>query len=100
MDEKSVARREELVRIVESVDDILKSKSWQYLREHVFDPLEERLNRQLLAEAKKPVVEPDKIYVLQGELANAKRYDLINYAEKCKRELEGLKLKLNESNLT
>lgn len=95
MQEQLTARREELVRIVESIDDILRSKSWHLLRDRVFDPLEESLNRQLLSEAKKPTVEPEKIYVLQGELANAKRYDLATYAEKCKRELEAIKNQLN-----
>lgn len=93
--EELTARRAELVRTVEAIDEILKSKQWQTLRELVFGPLEARLERLMIVEAKKPQIEPDKIYVLQGELANAKRYDLAIYAEKCKKELEGIKRELN-----
>lgn len=88
------ARRAELIRIVEAIDGVLKEKNWHVLREYVFDKLEESLTRQLLAEAKSSNVEVSKLHTLQGELANAKRYDLATYAEKCKKELEGIKLNL------
>lgn len=100
MEEQLNTRRAELVRVVEAIDSILSNKEWHILRERVFEPLEVKLNRELLAEAKKPKLELEKIYVLQGELATAKRYDLALYAEKCKRELEGIKNKFNESNIT
>lgn len=92
--DKLNARRAELVKTVEAIDGVLKSRDWHVLREMMFDGLVERLERQLLTEAKKPKVEADKIYFLQGELATAKRFDLASYAEMCKKELEGIKLNL------
>lgn len=92
--EKLIARRAELLKLVGAIDEVLRSKGWQVLREMVFEELVDRLDRQLLAEAKKPVLEIEKIYILQGEIANAKRYDLIAYADKCRKELEGIKLNL------
>lgn len=92
--DKLNTRRAELVKTVEAIDGVLKSRDWHVLREMMFDELVERLERQLLTEAKKPKVETDKIYFLQGELATAKRFDLASYAEMCKKELEGIKLNL------
>lgn len=88
-------RQTELVKIIESVNEVLKNKGWQTLKELVFDKAVARIDRLLLAEAKKPKVEEDKIYHLQGELTWAKRYaDLKSYAEMLKKELEGINLKL------
>lgn len=92
--DKLIARREELILTVEAIDELLHSRPWQTLRELVFTPLEERLERQILAEAKRPDIETKNLYVLQGELANARRYDLPAYAERCKKELEGIKINL------
>lgn len=90
-------RQSELVLIIESANEVLNTKAWQTLKELVFDGVDERLDRQLLAEAKKPVIEADKIYFLQGESAQARRLDLKRYAEMCQRELEGIK---NNQNAT
>ena len=88
-------RHTELVRTIEAIDEVLRSKGWQTLKELVFDKVVARLDRLLLSEAKKTKVEEDKIYHLQGELAWARRYsDLKSYAEMLKKELEGINLKL------
>lgn len=93
MKEQLIARRIELVRTIEAIDEVLRSKGWQVLREE-FEKLAELKERQLLVEAKKPVIEEGKIYFLQGELAVAKRYDLATYQDKLKKELEGIKINL------
>lgn len=93
MDEQLIARHSELNLIVETIDLLLASKEWRILREKVFDEAVEKVERQILSEAK-GAVDINKIYSLQGELIALKRYDLANYAEKCKKELEGIKLNL------
>lgn len=92
--DKLRTRQAELIRIVEAIDEVLKNRSWQVLKEIMFDEIVLRIERQLLAEAKKPRIESELIYTLQGELATAKRYDLATYAERLKKELEGIKLNL------
>lgn len=88
-------RQTELIRIIESVDEVLRTKGWQTLKELIFDKRVESIERQLMAEAKMDEVVPKKLYKLQGELLGAKRYsDLRSYAEVLKKELEGIKLKL------
>ncbi len=94
MDDQLIARQSELIQIVETIDVLLGSREWKILREKVFNGLEERLERQILSEAKETEVSLNKLYTLQGELRAVKRYDLANYAEKCKKELEGIKIKL------
>lgn len=85
-------RQTDLIRILEAIDLVLKDKGWQTLKELVFDGIVERLERQLLTEAKKPVIEAEKIYFLQGEMAWARRYsDLKSYAEMLQKELQGIK---------
>ncbi len=91
--EKLIARRAELVQRVEAIDEVIRSKGWQVLRKE-FEGRESVLERQLIVEAKKSPVEVEKIYFLQGELAENKRFDLPHWQEKIKKELEGIKLNL------
>lgn len=84
-------RQNELIKILEAIDALLKVKAWQTLKELVFDGVVERLDRQLLSEAKKPEIEVSKIYFLQGEMAWARRYaDLKSYAGMLENELKGI----------
>lgn len=88
-------RQTQLIRVIEAIDEVLKDKGWQTLKELVFDGLVESKKGQLLIEATRPELDERKIFHLQGELAWAKRYgDLRSYAEMCKKELEGIKRKL------
>lgn len=91
--DKLIARRAELIQIVEAIDRIIRSKDWQVLRE-TFEGRAEILERQMLTEAKKPIVEPEKIYFIQGELSENKRYDLASWQAKLKKELESIKINL------
>lgn len=85
-------RQRDLIEIIEAIDEVLKTKGWQTLKTLVFDEDVERLERQLLSEAKKTGVDIVKIYVLQGELAQSKRRnDLKSYAEMLRKELQGIK---------
>lgn len=88
-------RQTTLVKVVESIDELLKTKAWQNLKELVFDSLVERIEARLLNEAKADPLNPGLMLKLQGELNWARRYsDLRSYAETLKKELEGIKLKL------
>lgn len=93
--DKLIARRVELVRIVEAIDGVIHSKEWQVLREE-FEERVENLERQLLTEAKSPKLEVEKIHFLQGQIAEVRRFDLPLWADKLKKELEGIKLRLNQ----
>lgn len=95
MDEKLRERQIELIKILEAIDAVLKSREWGMLKELEFDNMEERLERELLSEAKTSV-DVNKIYKLQGELAGVKRVDLINLGMKRRNELEGINLKLKQ----
>lgn len=91
--EKLRERQTELIKTIEAIDGVLRNRDWQVLREY-FEGSVDRLNRQLLAEAKTEEPNLKTIYKLQGELANAKRYDLPTWADKLKKELEGIKINL------
>lgn len=88
------ARQTELVNILTALNSVLQSKDWQVLQELVFGPLVERIDRQLLAEAKSKDPRRDELKFLQGQLAIAKRFDLETFGQICKKELEGIKQKL------
>lgn len=87
--EKLIARQSELIRIVEAIDEVLHTREWQTIRE-VFDTRVEALEKQILLEASAEI-DIKKLYYLQGQKAEIKRYDLATYAEACKKELQGLK---------
>ena len=91
--ERLLERQQELIKTIEALDGVIRSKDWQVIRE-MFEKLSLSLERQLLTEAKKPLIEEEKIYFLQGQLATAKRYDLITYQDMLRKELQGIKLKL------
>ena len=91
--EKLLERQRELIKTIEALDGVIRSKDWQVIRE-MFEKLSLSLERQLLTEAKRPLIEEEKIYFLQGQLATAKRYDLITYQDMLRKELQGIKLKL------
>ncbi len=97
MDEKLRERQIELIKILEALNSVLKSSAWQTLEEMVFQKLVERLDRQLLSEARNPKIETDKLYLLQGERNWANRFaDLRVYGEQLKKELAGINLKLKQ----
>ncbi len=91
-DQKLRDRQADLILVIEAIDEVLKSKAWQTLKELVLDGLVSRVERLLLSESKGVEVNTANIYRLQGELNWAKRYgDLKSYAEMLKQELQGIK---------
>lgn len=94
MDEKLLERQRELIETIEAIDGVIRSKEWQVLRV-MFESLAERLERQLLVEAKKIPLVVEQIYFLQGQITTAKRYDLTRYQDLLRKELQSIKLKLS-----
>ncbi len=87
-------RQADLALILEAIDEVLKSKAWQTLKELVWDREVERIERLLLADAKSDEPSFKAQYRLQGELTRAKRNsDLKSYAEMLEKELKGIKEK-------
>jgi hypothetical protein len=84
-----------LIKLVGAFADLEGSKEWQIIKEQVHTPTVARIERQILNEAQAPIIDVDKIYRLQGELAWARRFSDINkFAETLKRQLEDIKNKL------
>ena len=85
-------RQQVLIESITAIDEVLKTKAWQTLKELVFDSRVESLKRQLLSEAEADEPNLKRMYRLQGELTWARRYsDLKSYAEKLSSELLGIK---------
>ena len=90
-DQKLRDRQTELVLILEAIDEVLKTKGWQTLKELVLDKEVERIERLLLSEAKSEEPNHKVLYRLQGELSKTRRLDLKSYAQVCQKELQGIK---------
>lgn len=87
-------KHSELVKIVQSFENLEKSKEWEVLRELVFSRELASIERQLLVAALVTPLDQAKIYRLQGERMQAKKYDLPKYIESLKRQLEEINKKL------
>lgn len=84
-----------LLRLVEALVVLDKTKEWTTLKELVFDKSVKAIERQMLNECLAPEVNTDKIYRLQGEYAWAKQYsDIDKFVEMLKKQLEEIKTKL------
>ncbi len=86
-----------LLRLIEAIDNLSKNEDWQTLKKLLFDGQVEKLEIQLLSEAKLNELQAPKIYRLQGNLEWARRWDLYKLAETYKKELNGITKKLNEN---
>ncbi len=82
-------------RLLDALERLEKSAEWSVLRELVFDPALERIDRLLLSEAKREKIDEKRICRLQGEMSWAARYcDLKSFADSHKSLLEALNNKL------
>jgi len=90
-EEKKPDRRKragKLATLIESIEKILASTEWSTLKEEEFNDEIPRLNRLLLAEAKKKEVNHAEIYRLQGRIESAQKYSLETLLKKYHIELE------------
>ncbi len=81
-----------LTRMIEALARLLVSQEWAVLQELHFGRELERVERLLISESKKDLLEDREIYRLQGELKWAKRYaDLREWAKALTNQLKKLK---------
>lgn len=88
-------RKVVLSRLIEAIDHLSKNEDWHTLKELLFDGQVEKLEIQLLNEAKANKLSDPEIYRLQGKFEWAKRFDLYKLAETYKKELNQITKKLN-----
>lgn len=83
-----------LVRLIEAIQDVQSSSAWSTLKEE-FDGEIARLNRLLLAEAKKKDIDAAEQYRLQGRIESAKKYSLEKLFEDSMTERDTIRRKLS-----
>ncbi len=99
MDNEIVIKlREEQTRLknlVVAIETLESTSEYELVKSLLFDGLVKKIESRIQAEGLAPVISPEKLYRLQGELALAKKYaDLNKYASTLKVELEGINRKL------
>lgn len=81
-------RESELVRVIEAIKVIADTKEWGTLKNYVFDGVVEKLEKDLLTEAKKIDPDKQKLASVNGQFAWAKKYaDLESLADVFRVEL-------------
>lgn len=91
------SRQTELVRLIEALARLDKSKEWHVVKELVFDRSLASIDRQLMTESLRPELYLNKIYKLQGERDWSNKFsDPHAFIESLKRELANIKKRINE----
>lgn len=83
-------RHVELVKIIEALNVLESSEEWTTLKELVFDKELTSIERQLLLASQDNPLDQAKIYALQGERKQIKKYEFKRFAESLKNELENI----------
>ncbi len=83
-----------LLRLLEAIQDVQATSAWSTLKEE-FDSEIARLNRLLLAEAKKKDIDSAELYRLQGRIESAKKYSLEKLFEDLMAERDTIRRKLS-----
>lgn len=86
-----------LMNIIEALKNVSQSEDWRSLKNRIFDGVVEKLERDLLIEAKKD--SPDNLVLarLNGQLVWAKKYaDLDKMAEVFRIELTNIRKQLGK----
>lgn len=83
-----------LVNLIEAIREVQSSSAWSTLKEE-FDGEIARLNRLLLAEAKKKDIDIAEQYRLQGRIESARKYSLDKLLEDSMTEHDTIKRKLS-----
>lgn len=90
------AKEAELVRIIEALSTIAGSDEWRSLTELLFTGVVEKLERDLLSEAKKDIPNQLQLARLNGQLVWAKKYaDLNKLADVFRGEITNIREKLH-----
>lgn len=97
-EENKARLREEqtrLIKILEALEKLDKSKEWHILKDLVFSKSLEVIERQIKNEALQPEISTDKLYKLQGEWVWAKQYsDTDRFVKTIKLQLEEIKKRI------
>lgn len=86
-------RKVHLTNLIEAIQEVQSSSAWRTLKEE-FDGEIAKLNRLLLAESKKSVLDLPEIYRLQGRIEGAKKYSLEKLFTDSMTEHDSIKQKL------
>ena len=91
------AREVKLIRVVEAIRKLQKSKEWSTLKTEVFDGLTESLNALILAESKKEQPDIGRLNKLSGQLLWAERFsDLAKFEQPFSQEIKNIKQSYGE----
>ena len=89
-------RETEVVKIIESLNEISGTKEWSTLKKYIFDGLVERLEKELKAEARKDGPDSNKLGKLSGQLLWAERYATLDkLIVQFRTELTNIRLQLH-----
>lgn len=67
-------RDSQLVRMIESLDALIKSQEWRTLKEDLFDGVLDSIDKRVRQENEKPELSLPELYRLQGEKRWAKKF--------------------------
>jgi hypothetical protein len=82
----------ELIKIIEALQRVNVSEDWSTLKSHIFEGVVEKLEKDMLDEAKKDSPDLSKLASLKGQFVWAKKYsDLDSLAQAFKVELQGIR---------
>lgn len=88
-------RKGVLSQVVEAISEVEQSGAWQKLKRLVLDDVVQSLERLLLYETSKKVIDTPELYRIQGQLIWARRYaDLKKLLERERQQLENIKNQL------
>lgn len=90
-------RETRLIKLIEALGGLKKNKEWSTLREELFDGDLESLERRQTTEANKLEVSLPTLYRLQGQIQQARRWDLDSLLVQYQVELANIRKTL-ESN--
>lgn len=84
-----------LIKIIEAFADLENQTAWQTIKEMVFTPGLQVIERQILSVTLSKEIDSNKLYRLQGEWANLKQFcDPDRLTGQLKIQLENIKNKL------
>lgn len=86
-------RQEKLIKILSALDGI--AGAWSSLKQEEFDSRVERIEKDLLDEAKRPNPDVLKLSRLSGKLEMADQYDLDKLKNRYRMELINIKKQIN-----
>ena len=84
-------REDEIVSILELLTRVNSNHDWIELNDKLFDKVIVGIERRLKIESDKLPLDIPIIYQLQGELKNAKKYNLSRLIEDYRKELQGIR---------